>query len=130
MKYIFCIFSCSLKVWFNFCGGHDPKSKSIFKLHKKVIWIISNTGRWTLCRNLSKALNILPVPCKYISKTVCYVKIHIHTLEQNTEMQNHNTCQSSDLHMWSTRTSVFMCLTTQEICRCSYIENYCFHSIY
>jgi len=39
--------------------------------------------------------------------------IDIPMLEQNAEIQNYNTCQSSDLHIWSTRTSVFICLTTQ-----------------
>jgi hypothetical protein len=83
-----------------------------------------------MCRDLSKTLNILPVPCMYISKTVCYMKINVPTMEENTEIQNHNKCHSLDLHIWSSITSVFICLTTQEICRCSYIENYCFHSIY
>jgi hypothetical protein len=47
--------------------GGDPNSNGIFKLQKRVIRLISNVGR-----KLSKALNILIVPCIYIQKVKQY----------------------------------------------------------
>jgi hypothetical protein len=76
-KYTFHIFSWSLKGWGNFWGC-DPQSKNIFKLKKRVIQLISNAGRYTSCKELFKALNILPVPCLYIlvNEIVCQIKIN------------------------------------------------------
>jgi len=86
VKYICCVFSCSLKVF------GDPESKSIFELQERVVQLISNVGRYTLCRELFKALNELLVPCMCISGIVCYMKINIDNLEQNIEICHHNTC--------------------------------------
>ena len=86
VKYIYCVFSCSLKVF------GDPEIKSIFELQESFVQLISNVGRYTLCRELFKALNELLVPCMCISGIVCYMKIDIDNLEQNTEICHHNTC--------------------------------------
>jgi hypothetical protein len=57
--------------------GNDPESKRIFKLQKKIITIISNVGRNASCRNLFRDLNILPLPCLYMSEVICYTKSNI-----------------------------------------------------
>ena len=54
--------------------GGDPESRRIFRLQKKVLRIIGETGRHASSRNLFKNLNILPLPCLYISEDVCCVK--------------------------------------------------------
>jgi hypothetical protein len=48
-----------LKYGLIFWGG-DSKSKTIFKLQKRVIRIISGIGRLSSCRQLFKDLNLLP----------------------------------------------------------------------
>jgi hypothetical protein len=53
--------------------GNDPECKRSFKLQKKII-IISNVGRNASCMNLFRDLNILPLPCLYISEAICYTK--------------------------------------------------------
>jgi hypothetical protein len=88
-------------------GIGDPISKSIFKLQQRVMQLIINVGRYTLCREIFKALKVLPVPCMYTSEMVRCIKISIHNLEQNTEILHHNRCQSLDLHVHFWRTSVF-----------------------
>jgi hypothetical protein len=67
-----------------FWGG-DPENISAFKLQKRGIWLISNAGKYTSCRELSKALNILPMPFLYISETVCYIKLNIDKLEKKIQ---------------------------------------------
>ena len=49
--------------------------------------------------------NLLPLPCMYMSEIIRYIKINIGNLKQNTEVCNHNTHNSTDLHIqccWST----------------------------
>lgn len=56
VKYICCLFACSLKVF------GDTESKSIFEMRERFVQLISNVGRYTLCRELFKALNKILVP--------------------------------------------------------------------
>jgi len=51
--------------------GGDIESKKIFRLQKKVVRIIGRLGQHVSCRNLFKDLNILTLPCLYISEVVC-----------------------------------------------------------
>jgi hypothetical protein len=36
-----------------------------------------------------KALNVIPVPCMYVSGIVCCVKMNVENLEQNTDIHTH-----------------------------------------
>jgi hypothetical protein len=85
--------------------GDDSKSAIIFKLQKRVVGIISGVSRYTSCTQLFQDLNILPVPCMYISEVVCHIKLHIEKLEQNNPIHNHNTCQKLNLHVKFCRTN-------------------------
>jgi hypothetical protein len=90
----------SLTLW-----GSDPESIRIFRLQKKILRKIGGTGRHVSCRNLFKNLNILPLPCLYISEVVCYVKSNMEKLKYNGEIHDHCTCQKSDLHTKFCRTT-------------------------
>jgi hypothetical protein len=87
--------------------GDDPESIGIFQLWKKVIRIIGKAGQHASCRNLFKELNILPLPCLYISEAVCCVKSNMEKMKYNEEVHDHCTCQKSDLHTEFCRTTVF-----------------------
>ena len=87
--------------------GGDPKSKRIFWLQKKVIRIIGGIGWRASCRNLFKTLNILPLPCLYISETVCKIKSNMEKMKYNREIHDHCTRQKSDLHDQFYWTTVF-----------------------
>jgi hypothetical protein len=78
---------------------------SIFRLQKKVLRIIGGIGRRASCRNLFKNLNILPLPCLYISEVVCYVKSNMEKLKYNGEIHDHCTRQKLDLHTKFYRTT-------------------------
>jgi hypothetical protein len=43
--------------------GDNSKSKTIFKLQKRVVTIISAVSRLSSCRQLSNHLNLLPLLC-------------------------------------------------------------------
>jgi hypothetical protein len=102
----FAHFHSHLRYRFIFWDG-DPRNKSIFKIQKRVSLLISNVGGYTSCKKVFKAVNIIPVSCMYTSETVCYIRINIYKLVQNTEIHNPNTCPSSDLHIQFCRTSFF-----------------------
>jgi hypothetical protein len=88
-----------LKYGWIFWGG-DSKSKTIFKLQKRVIRIIGGVSRLSSCRQLFKDLNLLPLPCMYIFELVCYIKSHFGELDQNIVVHNHNTRPYLVQHMF------------------------------
>jgi hypothetical protein len=101
----FAYFHMHLKYGLIFWGG-DSKSKTIFKLQKRIIRIISGVNRLSSCRQLFEDLNLLPLPCMYIFQLVCYIKSHSGELDQNIAVHNHNTCQKLNLHVQFCRTNV------------------------
>ena len=73
----------------------------------KVLRMIGKAGSHDSCRNIFKDLNILPLPCLYISEVVCCVKSDMGKMKYNEEVQDHCTCQTSDLHTQFCRTTLF-----------------------
>ena len=102
----FANFHLHLRYGILFCGD-DGESKQIFKLHKKVMRLISNVGRDTSCRVLFKTLIILPFPCMFIMGTVCYINMNTGRLEKNSVRHNYNTRHRSDLQSQFCRTDIF-----------------------
>jgi hypothetical protein len=100
----FACFHVHLRYGVTLCGG-DPESIRIFRLQKKVIRIIGKVGLHASCRNLFKELNILPLPCLYVSEVVCCVKSNMERMKYNEEVHDHCTCQKSDLHILFCRTT-------------------------
>jgi hypothetical protein len=60
--------------------------------------VIGKLGRHISCRNLFKNLNIIPLPCIYLSEVLCCVKSNLEKMEFNEEVHDHFTRQKSDLH--------------------------------
>jgi len=67
---------------------------------------MGGTGRCTSCRNLFKTLNILPLPCLYISETVCGIKSNMEKIKYNREIHDYCTHQKSDRHTQFCRTTL------------------------
>jgi len=97
---------CMISSLKNITSQHH-ESKRIFRLQKKVIRIIGGIGRRASCRNLFKTLNILPLPCLYISETVCEIKSNMEKMKYNREIYDHCTRQKSDLHTQFCRITLF-----------------------
>jgi hypothetical protein len=79
--------------------GVDNESNNIFKLEKKVIWIISGVSKDVSCRQIFKDYNILMVACLYILEIVCYIKKYKDSLDQNVQFHNYNMPRKLDLHV-------------------------------
>ena len=52
-------------------GGNSHHGDSIFKIQKRIIRIITNTGRRDTCCQLYKQLQILPLPFQYLITCFC-----------------------------------------------------------
>jgi hypothetical protein len=78
--------------------GGVPKSNKIFRLQKKVIRIRGRLVKHVSCRKIFKDLNILPLPCSYISEIVYRARLNREQMSQNEETHDHDTQQKSDLH--------------------------------
>ena len=91
----FANFHSHLRYGILFWGG-DSQSTKAFKLQKKVVRLICSTKRKTTCRELFKTLNILPVPCVYIMKTVYCIKVNNEGLKQNLDIHDYETRHRSD----------------------------------
>jgi len=102
--YYACIHS-HLKYGITLWGGNS-KSRKIFLLQKKIIRIMSKADQHTSCRNLFRTLGILPLPCLYISKMVCWIKYYRGKLEYNSDLHEHDTCHKTDLHPLTCRTNL------------------------
>jgi hypothetical protein len=99
------MFPCSFEIWSDLWGS-DPESIRIFRLQKKVIRLISKAGPHACCRNFFRELNILPLPCLYISEIVFCVKSNMEKMKYNEEVHDLCTCQKSDLHIQFCRTTL------------------------
>jgi hypothetical protein len=84
----FAYFHVHLRYYLTLWGG-DPESIRIIRLQKKVLRIIGKTGRHASCRNLFKDLNMLPLPCLYISEVVCCVKLNMEKIKYNEAVHDH-----------------------------------------
>ena len=87
--------------------GGNTESKKIFHLQKKAVRIIGRVGQYVSCRNLFKDLNILTLPCLYISEVVCKTRSNWEQMKQNQEIHDHSTCHKSDFHIQYCRTTLF-----------------------
>jgi hypothetical protein len=87
--------------------GGDPENIRIYRLQKKVVRIIGKVGRHISCRNLFKDLNILPLPCLYISEVVYRVKLNWEQVKRNEEIHDHYTRQKSGFHTQFCRTTLY-----------------------
>ena len=64
-----------------------------------IILLLEHNSEVSLENSCIEFPNLLPLPCMYMSEIIRYIKLNIGYLKQNTEVRNHNTCNSSDIHM-------------------------------
>ena len=83
-------------------GGNSCFSTNIFKIQKRIIRIITNTGRHDSCRQLFKQLQILPLPSHYIYSLLVFVKKNRKLFLSNSEIHELNTQYNQNLHLPST----------------------------
>jgi len=68
-SYVHSVMSHGIIFW-----GNSHYIDSIFKIQKRIIRIVTNTGRHDSCHQLYKQLQILPLPSQYIFSLLVFVK--------------------------------------------------------
>jgi len=81
--------------------GNSHQSNTIFKIQKRIIRIIANTGRCGSCRQLYKQLQILPFPSQYIFSLLVFVNKNRGLFLTNSEIHDINTHYNYNLHLLS-----------------------------
>ena len=108
-SYVHSVVSYGIIFW-----GNSHHSDGIFEIQKRIIRIITNTGRFDSCHQLYKQLQILPLPSQYIFSLLVFVNKNRGLFLSNSEIHDINICYNYKLHLPSTnltlvqkRSSVF-----------------------
>jgi len=89
--------SCGIIFW-----GNSHPSNSIFKIKKRIIRMITNTGSHDSCCQLFKQLQILSLPSQYIFSLLVVVNNNRGLFQSSSEIHNLNTRFNHNLHLPST----------------------------
>jgi len=88
-------------IWY-YILGQFAHTNSIFKIQKRIIRIITNSGSRDMCRHLFKQLQILSLPSQYIFSLLVFVIKNRDFFQSNSEIHNLNTRFNHNLHLPST----------------------------
>jgi len=72
-------------------GGGAKESIKAFRIHKKVIRIITGRKKYEFCRQKFKENRILTVTLMYVLEVLCFIKKYRGDLERNCGIHEHNT---------------------------------------
>jgi hypothetical protein len=87
-------------------GGGGSNSIKAFRMHKRVLRIISGLGKQESCRQIFKGYRILTVTSLYILEVLCYIKNYKADLTQNIDIHSYNTRRNLDFHVQLCRTAL------------------------
>jgi len=96
-SYVHSVISYGIIFW-----GNSHLSDSIFKIQKRIIRVITNSGRHDSCRDFYKKLQIFPLPSQYIFSLLVFVNKNRSCFISNSEIHGINTCHNHNLHLPST----------------------------
>jgi hypothetical protein len=82
-SYVHSVISYGIVFW-----GNSHFSDSIFKIQKRIIRVITDTGRCDSCRELYKKLQILPLPSQYIFSLLVFVNKNRSCFTSNSEIHD------------------------------------------
>jgi len=85
-----------------FLGVNSHPNNSIFKIQKRIIKIITNTGSRDSFRQLFKQLQILSLPSQHIFSLLVFVNKTRGLFQYNSEIRDLNTRFNHNLHLPST----------------------------
>jgi len=96
-SYVYSVMSYGTIFW-----GNSHPSNSIFKIKKRIIRRITNTGSHDSCHQLFKQLQILSLPSQYSFSLLVFVNKNRGLFQSNSEIHNLNTRFNHNLHLPST----------------------------
>ena len=79
--------------------GNSHLSDSIFKIQKRIIRVITNSGRRVSCRNLYKRLQIFSFPSQYIFSLLVSVNKNRSCFISNSEIHDINTRHNNNFYI-------------------------------
>jgi hypothetical protein len=82
--------------------GNSHLSESIFKIQKRIMRVITSSGRYDSCRELFNKLQILPLQSQYIFSLLVFVIKNKSYFIPNSDIHDINTRYNYDLHWLST----------------------------
>jgi hypothetical protein len=87
--------------------GNLSYAKSVFKIQRRIIRIMTNSRSRDSCRYLFQVLNILPLQSQYIYSISVFVVINKSLFKTNSDLHNIQTRKEVDLHMPSLKLTLF-----------------------
>ena len=101
-SYVHSIIAYGIIFW-----GNSPYSINIFRIQKRIIRVIMNAKTRDSCRELFKNLKILPMYSQYIFSLILFVVNNKDQYKSNHEIHSFNTRHSTNLHLPTSRLTVF-----------------------
>jgi len=98
-SYAHSVLSYGIIFWGN---SHTHHTNSIFKIQKRILRIITNSGSRDTCWQLFKHLQILSLPSQYIFSLLVFVIKNRDFFQSNSEIHKLNTRYNWNLHLPST----------------------------
>jgi hypothetical protein len=87
--------------------GISAHSINIFKLQKRIIRIITNSGNRVSCRHLFRKLDILPFYSQYLLSLLIFVINNISLFKTNSELYEINTRNINNFHLSQPRLTLY-----------------------
>ena len=100
--YFHTVLSCGIIFW-----GNSVHRKHIFKIQKRIIRLITNSGIRDSCRDLFKILEILPFYSQYLYSLLTLVAKHRDLFKANADFHSISMSYNSDLHLPSAQLKLF-----------------------
>ena len=93
-SYVHSIVTYGIIFWEN-----SPHNTDIFKIQKRIIWIMTKSRSRDSCRHLFKRLEIQPLQSQYIFSVLLFVVKYNDLYSTNQEIHNINTRPNINLHL-------------------------------
>jgi hypothetical protein len=106
MKMIYYSYVHSLLLYGIIFQGNAPHSENIFKIQKRILRVMTGSGRLDSCRGLFKKIAQLPLQSQYISSILLFVVKNMNYFRSNTDIHDINTSFNHNLHLPSTNLSI------------------------
>jgi len=101
-SYFHSILSYGIIFW-----GNSVHSKYIFKIQKRTIRVITNSGMRDSCRELFKNLQILPFASQYILSLLLFVVKNRELFKLNSDIHHIETRYKNDFYLPSSQLNLF-----------------------
>jgi hypothetical protein len=86
--------------------GNGPYNESIFKIQKRIIRVVTSSGRLDSCHGLFKKVQIQTLQFQYIFSLLLFVTMKRNYFTANTDTHDLDTCYNYNLYLPSKNLSI------------------------